>query len=208
MLYMANPSTAPIRSTMKAGRLGMIATPAQRNSGMPGVKWCADNGCYGKGFPGDVEFLAWLASRREFLPDCIFATAPDVIGDAAATLKRSAPFLPVMRALGYPVAFVAQDGLEKLRVPWDQFDALFIGGSTTFKLGSFVREIAAEGVSRGKWLHMGRVNSERRFNYARDIQCDSVDGTFLAFGPNVNLHKLLGWVMRAAEADLRECDDQ
>ena len=41
------------------------------------------------------------------------------VGDAAATLTRSAPMLPRIRALGYPAALVAQDGLEHLAVPWD-----------------------------------------------------------------------------------------
>ena len=30
---------------------------------------------------------------------------------------------------------------------------------------------------RGKWVHMGRVNSTRRIRYAASIGCDSVDGT-------------------------------
>jgi hypothetical protein len=79
-------------------------------------------------------------------------------------------------------------------VPWDEFDALFIGGSTEFKLGPVARPYAARRSARGKWLHMGRVNSERRFAYARAIGCDSVDGTFLTFGPETNLPRLLTWL--------------
>ena len=41
---------------------------------------------------------------------------------------------------------------------------------------------------------MGRVNSLRRYRYAQAIGCTSVDGTFLAYGPDVNLPELLSWV--------------
>ena len=176
---------------MRDGLLGAIATPAQGNriDGMPA--WAADNGCFGSGFPGDVEFLAWLA-RMPSPGTCWLAVAPDVVGDAAATLKRSAPFLPVIRGLGYPVAFAAQDGLEDLPVPWDEFDVLFLGGSTKWKLGAAARALTAEARVKGKGVHMGRVNSLRRYRYAEAIGCTSVDGTYLVFGPDENLPKLLG----------------
>ena len=67
---------------------------------------------------------------------CLFAAAPDVVGDAAATLQRSERMLDWIRYAGFPVAFVARDGLEHLTVPWDDFDALFIGGSTSWKLAA------------------------------------------------------------------------
>ena len=40
---------------------------------------------------------------------------------------------------------------------------------------------------------MGRVNSERRWRYADAIGVDSCDRTFLTFGPDTNLPKLLAW---------------
>lgn len=39
---------------------------------------------------------------------------------------------------------VAQDGLERLRIPWNSFDALFIGGTTEWKLGAAARAIARD----------------------------------------------------------------
>jgi hypothetical protein len=183
---------------MVEGVLGFIDTPAQRNIRPAGITWCADNGCYGKGYPGDEKWLAWLAKNAHDAPTCLFATAPDVVGDAAATLERSRPFLPAIRALGYPAALVAQDGLEDLGVPWEEFDVLFIGGSTDWKLGEAVRELVAEAKARGKHVHMGRVNSGKRFRYAESIGCDTVDGTYLTFGPVVNLPRLMKWFDNAA----------
>jgi len=82
------------------------------------------------------------------------------------------------------VALVAQDGLESLPVPWEDFDALFIGGSTAWKLSEAARELCQEAKRRGKWVHMGRVNSLRRMQVAEAFGCDSADGTMLRFDPN------------------------
>ncbi|UVF61163.1 DpdA-like tRNA-guanine transglycosylase [Arthrobacter phage Aoka] len=194
MLYFANPCGGPaVVETMRSGQLGYIDTPAQGNRRPAGVEWCADNGCYGKGYPGDAQWLAWLAVNAADAGTCLFATAPDVVGDAAATLARSAPFLPQIRALGYPAALVAQDGLEDLEVPWESFDCLFIGGTTEWKLGPAARALIREAKDRGKWVHCGRVNSERRYRIMYEAGVDSADGTFLTFGPDLNLRRLLSW---------------
>ena len=92
-------------------------------------------------------------------------------------------FAPI-RALGYPVALVAQDGLEELHIARPKVDALFIGGTTEWNLGEGARQIAAEAKRRGVWVHMGRVNSLRRMRYAESIGCDSADGTVLKHDPN------------------------
>lgn len=194
MLYLGNPSSPKVRDAMMAGEIGAILTPKQGNKLPEDTLWIADNGCFSKGYPGDDAWLKWLTKRAVYRDRCLFATAPDVVGDAWATLARSAPHLPKIRALGYPAALVAQDGLEDLKVPWDTFDALFIGGSTAWKLGAAARELAIEAQALGKWLHMGRVNSLRRWGYAEYIGCDSVDGTFLAFGPDLNLPRLRRWI--------------
>lgn len=200
MRYFANPTGSAVEA-MKSGLISLINTPSQGGATPenlpPNVQWCADNGCFGKNYIGDDGFLRWLASyNAEQISRCKFAVAPDVVGDAQATLERSSPFLPKIRSLGYPVAFVAQDGLEGTKIPWDDFDALFIGGSTEFKLGIVAKAAVAVAKRRGKWVHMGRVNSMRRLEYATAIGCDSADGTFLIFGPDKNLPQLLGWVRK------------
>lgn len=196
MLYFANPCVPEVTAAMTAGQLGYIDTPAQGNIRPEGVTWCADNGAFSDNFD-EAKWWKFLTDNAHRADSCAFAVAPDVVGDAAATLVRSRPWMPRIRALGYPVAFVAQDGLEDLQVPWDEFDALFIGGSTEWKLSQHARRIAAEAKTRGRWVHMGRVNSERRYRYAHLIGCDSADGTYLTFGPNKNLPQLLAWIRYA-----------
>jgi hypothetical protein len=193
VLYFANPCGADVTTLMEAGKLGFIDTPGQQNIRPSGVTWCADNGAFSDRFDED-KWWRFLLKHAPDADTCVFAVAPDVVGDAQATLDRSIPWLPKIRALGYPAAFVAQDGVQNLTVPWDEFDALFIGGTDNFKLGPHARTITTEAKQRGKWVHMGRVNSQRRFMYATAIGCDSVDGTYLTFGPDTNLPKLLAWL--------------
>jgi hypothetical protein len=201
--YLANPSTPPVRDAMRAGQLGMLLTPRQGNRLPAGVMFAVDNNCgpgkdgkAGTGYPGDRAYLELLSkmsarARRR----CLFAAAPDVLGDPVATLERSAAFVYRIRAwFGLPVAVVAQDGLEDMDVPWPWFDVLFLGGSTAWKLGPGARALTAEAKARGKRVHMGRVNSLRRLRYAEWIGCDSADGTYIKFGPNANLPRVLGWV--------------
>ena len=162
--------------------------------------WAADNGCFAQGDRFDLDrYLGWLAGL-DYRQTCLWATAPDVMGDAVATWARSEPVLAQIRDLGYRAAFVAQDGLclAYLDHPWqdgtrwDAFDCLFIGGSTNFKLSASDLVIAAK--QRGKLVHMGRVNSRKRLALAQSWGCDSADGTYLKFGPAKNLPKLVGWL--------------
>lgn len=194
MRYFANPSTPLVRDAMSAGLLGCITTPAQKNLIPPRACWCADNGRFGNGYPGDIQYAAWLTSLRPVAGRCAFAVAPDVPMNMPATLAYSAPFLPVIRALGFPVALAAQNGAEHTGLPWDDFDVLFIGGDTAWKLSPAAAELAGEARARGKRVHMGRVNSLRRLRYAAAIGCDSADGTNLTFGPDRNLPGVLGWL--------------
>jgi hypothetical protein len=197
--YFATASGPRVRDAMRAGRLGQIVTPAAGNRVMLGVDWCADNSVFANRYPGDDTYLAWLDHRSWAARRCAFAVAPDVVGDAAATLRRSAPMLPRIRAAGYPAALAAQNGLEHLRVPWDEFDAMFLGGDTAWKLGQHARRLTTEAKARGKWVHMGRVNSRRRLQIAAHMGCDSADGTYLAKAPDKNLPRLLDWLAELSD---------
>lgn len=176
--------------------LGFISTPRMRNIMPLDVAWAADNGRFAAPHEyTDAGYLRWLA--RQPKERCLFATAPDVLGDHAATIEMAQPLLSRLRALGYPAAFVAQDGWREDNTPWDELDLLFIGGTDAFKLGRAATAIAAAR-ARGKSVHMGRVNSFRRMRLAAALGCNSVDGTFLKFGPDTNEPKLLAWLDQLA----------
>lgn len=191
----------PATRLAAAGRddLGILAQPGNAVAAQARhypAGWACDNGCFAQGDRFDLAaYLDWLAGlARPRKRRCHFATAPDVMLDARATWERSAPVLPRLRALGYPAAFVAQDGIERTRIPWDAFDVLFLGGSTEWKLSRAAEDVTHQAKMRRKWVHMGRVNSRKRLRLARDWGCDSADGTYIKYGPDVNLRKLLAWL--------------
>jgi hypothetical protein len=197
-MYLSGVSS-PRLATAAASRddLGVLAQPASSVHLTAGHyrHWAADNGCYSRGDnfdPGD--YLAWL-TRLPHRHRLLFAVAPDVVADHAATWARSELVLPRIRRLGIPAAFVAQNGMEDdPHIHWDRFDALFLGGTTAWKLGDAAAALTAEARARGLWVHMGRVNSYRRLAYAQSIGCHSADGTYLKYGPDINLPRLLRWL--------------
>lgn len=135
--------------------------------------WAMDNGAF-----SGLDVSAFLRMLRRFkgYTGCLFVTSPDVVADAKATMDLFDEWEPLLHSLGWPVAFVGQDGLRIQDVPWKRCEAVFLGGSTEWKLGPVARDLAAYGKAYGKWVHMGRVNSAKRMKYAMRIGCDSVDG--------------------------------
>lgn len=211
MLYLSGVSRPELRDALPAVDLGLLWTPAsyRDKQHVDGAAWAADNGCFSDSFDVD-KWRAWLTwmSATEHAEQCLFAVAPDVVGDAAATAKRSRPFLAEIRALGYPVAYVLQDGQEDVPLPWDEIDAVFIGGSTEFKLGSVAAACVYEAKARGLWAHMGRVNSLKRLMRAAVMGCDSADGTYLRWGaPGENMARMVGWVRNLANAPVLPVGD-
>ncbi|MFJ9033633.1 hypothetical protein ACIRQP_35045 [Streptomyces sp. NPDC102274] len=181
---------------MSAGLIGCMTTPAQGSVIPPAAEYACDNGKFGQGWPGHDAWYTWLERTVErYGPGrCLWAVAPDIPFDAAGTLAESLPWLSRIRTLGIPAAFAAQDGCDLLGLPWDDFDVLFLAGSTEWKIGAAAERLAREAKAHGKGVHMGRVNSLRRMGIAEWFGCDSADGTYLAFGPDKNLPRLLRWV--------------
>jgi hypothetical protein len=179
-------------TSIRHPNLGFLLTPDMGNVIPDDVIVAADNGCFTK--PEGYSDERYAGHLKRFPHNrTLFAAAPDVLGDHSATVERARPVLCLIRTLGLKAAFVAQDGWEDETTPWDECDAIFVGGSTDFKFRGG-RQAVAAAKRRGKWAHMGRVNSLERLRAAKSIGCDSADGTFLRFGPDVNGPRLLAWL--------------
>lgn len=194
MIYYATPSGPKVRSLIDDGRLGCIVAPKGPRQFPDSWDVIADNGCF-SGAWTDKAWSQWLEGVSRSVR---FATAPDVVdlsGRAThrPTLERWERYAPIISDLGFVPAFVCQVGATWTNIPTEAA-ALFLGGSTEWKLGPDAANITRRAKKRDVWVHMGRVNSQRRFDAARAIGCDSVDGTFLAFGPDANLPRLLRWI--------------
>jgi hypothetical protein len=196
MMYLTGCRNPGVDPYLDMGVLGLLNTPNSGYTIREQWVYALDNGAFNaKTYVGDEKWFAWLESiPYEQRDRCLFATAPDVVGDHAATVERSTPWLPAIRALGYPAAFVAQDGITVDNTDWDTFDVLFIGGTNQFKLGSEAKAVIAHAQSLGKRVHCGRINSQKRFLAFAALGVDTADGTFLAFGSDRNLPALLSWV--------------
>jgi hypothetical protein len=160
--------------------VGHLLCPRSRNA-VWSERWAADNAAFSRF--DEAAYVRMLDDIRG-VPGCLFVTVPDVVGDHAATLALWQTWQPQLAQRGLPAAFVLQDGCGPDDVPWQSCDAVFVGGSTDYKLGSEARACVAEAKRRGVWTHMGRVNTQARLRYAQHIGCDSVDGSGFARFPD------------------------
>ena len=181
--------------------IGWMATPDMGNRLPAGPFWAFDNACFAH--PGEFDWDRWERALRRRIAEAgadrlLFVVAPDVPFDAEGTVKRFAQYRDRLKALGLPLAFVTQDGMGTEDIPWGDVDAVFVGGSTAWKTGHESAAIVTSARERGKWVHMGRVNSLKRLRVAVSMGCHSADGTFLKYGPDTNLARLLGWLRSIA----------
>lgn len=185
-------------------RFGWLKTPANGNSvatiTASGVRWACDNDCY-TALKRDkyVRMLRAVAGQTGLL----WVTAPDVVADADATLARFRIWHPTLDYLKLPIAFVAQDGQEHRPVPWDAIRCLFIGGSTAWKEGAAAAALIREAHHRGKWVHVGRVNTLRRYWWLSSLPIDSIDGTCFSKWPD----KFIPWMLRRMDATQHRMED-
>lgn len=199
MILLVSGSTRTVRGLAQRWphRLGHLLTPSNRNSVASllntGLPWAADNGAF-SGF--DAQRFRRFLGRITLQPRCLFVVCPDVVADARATLARFGEWVLEVRASGQPVAFVGQDGAEDMDLPWNDFDAWFVGGSTRWKLSQASAGLCAEAKWLGKWVHMGRVNSLRRMQAAFDMGADSIDGTAASMFGDKYIHAFCRWIDR------------
>lgn len=199
-LILVSGGTRTLREILPHPSLGVLLTPDISHPChlalvRPGVPWAADNSAFTNFDP--ARFCGFL-SKVARVPGCLWATCPDAVADARETLARFAVWQPVMAAVGLPVAYVAQDGSEQLDLPWGRVACLFVGGSTGWKESLTARDLMAEAKRRGRWVHVGRVNSERRIRLVVEWGADSIDGSGFGKWPATNIPKGLRWLSAAA----------
>lgn len=154
--------------------VGQLITPLTGRTNL-GVRYAVDNGAFAN-FDAK-NFRRLLERDMAHRSRCQFVAVPDVVGSARRTMEVWTHWSPQLRA--WPLALVAQDGIEDMDIPWDEVDAVFIGGSTGWKTSAHAVAVAKAAKALDKWVHVGRVNTAERFEAWRDL-ADSVDGTGVA----------------------------
>lgn len=203
MRLLVSGATATLRRLAETAGdvLGCLPTPHTGNDPKAleslGLPMAADNGCFG-GLDSE-RFVVMLNQFREAGVRLDWVTVPDVVADGDATFVQWGKWEPVVRAFGFKPALVLQDGMDRLGV--HQFDppVLFIGGSTGFKLGQLAADLTADWRAKGRPVHMGRVNSERRIRYAVEIGCTSCDGSGFSKWPDTRIPLGVKWIRRAVK---------
>lgn len=142
----------------------------------PKERFAVDNGAFSS-FQ-EKAFLALLEREKPRVSLCRFVAVPDIVGNALRTLEVFKTWHKKLS--GWPLALVAQDGQQRYPIPWDSIQAVFIGGTTGWKMSRFAVEVIKTGKALGKWVHAGRVNTPGRLEYFRDLGVDSIDGTGLS----------------------------
>jgi hypothetical protein len=145
MLLLVSGAAKTVERLRSHPHLGHLVSPRSRNDPnwflSTGLPRAADNGAF-SGF--DPPAFLRMRDVIQGKPGCLFVVCLDVVGNAIATLSLFGQWRQTVVDRQLPVAYVAQDGQEQLPVPWDEMDALFIGGSTEFKLGRHAESLTKE----------------------------------------------------------------
>lgn len=197
MMLLLPGNAKGLKAVINPAHYGWLLT-AQRTmtrSGFLGLThYAVDNECFARAFEPKRFFDALERIKKAHgLSGCLFVVSPDSVGNAKETLTLFFKWREQIAAIGFPVALAAQDGLENESVPWYGLDALFIGGSTTWKLGEGAASLLREAQAHGKWTHVGRVNSIKRASRLR-VFPDSVDGTAWAKHPAEYVARWSKWI--------------
>ena len=154
---------------------GQLITPLTQYLNWGG-EFAIDNGAF-SGFNA-AAFAGLLVREAGNRERCLFVAMPDIVGNARRTLelwRYRHDF-----AMGWPLALVAQDGIEDLDIPWDELHAIFIGGGDPWKDSRAAQDVVRTAKVLRKHVHVGRVNTVRRFRLFAELGADTCDGSGLA----------------------------
>ena len=151
----AHPTLQPHRTPS----IGRLVQPRHYSSLEQTIRsampWAADNDCF-QGLShrryclmlDRLQEALIAANDGERRGECwrgrpLFVTVPDVVADCRTTAHLWGVWAHAVRRRGLPLAFVAQNGCDRpnMSPPWYEFDAVFIGGDTAWKLGPEARRI-------------------------------------------------------------------
>lgn len=140
------------------------------NYKLAGVDYGLDNGAFTRF--NEKAWVRLVKQAKDHKP--VFVCLPDIVGSARRTLELFPHFLKITS--GLPRALVLQDGIGDFSIPWNDIEAVFIGGTDDFKISSEAFAAAKTARCLNKWVHVGRVNTEKRVNEWWGV-ADSIDGS-------------------------------
>jgi hypothetical protein len=191
-------ATATVRRLSPHPHLGRFTQPRSKNDladlATCGSWWAADNDAL-QGLDVDAYLTMIDQIARLDRARLLFVTAPDAAEMLPDHTVRSSwegtvwlwrSWRKALTARALPLAVVLQDGATADSVPWDELSAVFVGGSDAWKDGPQAAGLALEARRRGKLVHVGRCNTQRRERLWWPL-CDSFDGTQYSRWPDTHI---------------------
>ncbi|NTU49438.1 MAG: hypothetical protein HGA87_00835 [Desulfobulbaceae bacterium] len=176
MRFLVDTSPVKMEKLVKKGLvLGQLITPLTGYANFGGC-FAIDNGAF-TCFDA-AKFARILNREQNRKSECLFVTVPDIVGNGRRTME-----LWQYRhkwCSGWPMAFVAQDGIENMDIPWGDFKCLFVGGCDPWKDSKAAADIVKTAKTIGKHVHVGRVNSFNRYKHFSALGADTCDGSGIA----------------------------
>jgi hypothetical protein len=100
-----------------------------------------------------------------------WVVVPDEVGNKEETLKLWDIWSPVLKDMGFNLAFAVQDGMELKDVP-TKYSTIFVGGTNEFKWRT-----AEMWCKEFQSCHVARVNSLEKVIKCNQWGAESIDGT-------------------------------
>jgi hypothetical protein len=175
--YASRTGTRRNLMALRAADWRLMVTPACPRT--EGFRYALDNGAWGAFLQGkswDADAFVRMVVDLGMGAD--FVVIPDVVGDGRRSLARTRAWLPLLLGRVGLLLIAVQDGItpQDVRLFLGANVGLFIGGSTAWKLATLGSwgTLAAD---IGCYLHVGRVNTQRRIARCHAVGAQSFDGT-------------------------------
>jgi hypothetical protein len=180
-IYLGISGSSIAQNIAEVYNCGWCLTP-DNNRDPKGLSYFLDNGA----FSAWVNNTLWNETKFKTLikkyPNFDFIVAPDIVCGGEKSLIHSCRYVG---EIPEPLYLAVQDGMNAKMVTTviDQFDGLFIGGSTNRNIDiSWKFQTARMWVDlahlHGKKCHAGRVNTWEGYVHMHICGVDSVDGTY------------------------------
>lgn len=159
------------------GRMWVMCRPTPRDA----EPWAFDNGAFrdytaGRAFNAPA-YRTRLQRAHETPTRPELAVAPDIVAGGMASLAYSMQWLRELPR-DWPWFLAVQDGMavEAVAEVLDEFDGLFLGGTSRFKASAPIWARLAH--TRGKRFHYGRAGTVRKMRAAYAAGAASLDSAF------------------------------
>jgi len=177
--YASRTGTRTTLAALKAAGWGLLvsATGVQSREGFD--VWCLDNGAWTahqKGTEWNADLFVKLCHKLG--AGAQFVVVPDIVGGGLDSLQLSLSWLPRLDHVAQRRLIAVQDGMvpNDIRQYLNKRVGIFVGGTTDWKINT-MRAWGNLAKDTGAYLHIGRVNTQRRIRLCKDCGADSFDGS-------------------------------